>query len=660
MNKNPGIQDERSVSLQDLKQNIQDLASRLDRADVRFRDLINSLADRFILFDREFIIVDINESYLAVSGKKRSDVINQSLMTFFPEFKQSRRYREFVSVFETGVPIQVEDYIHDERFGEVYESVQAFRVGDCLGILARDISDFKKMVLTLQENQATTHVLMNAGTDSAFLLDKEGVIIAVNDAGCRHLNRLQADILGRSIDSLAPESNHPIRKNWLQALRDHHRPVRYEIEFEGKCRAEQAYPIFSEKGDVDRIVLFSREVTEEKQLRKEQQNIEAHLRQIQKLETLGTLASGIAHDFNNILTPILGYTDLAIQHIDQPDRALTFLENVKLAGKRARELVRQILTFSRQVDQERRPVHAHTIVSEVIRLIRATLPLNIEFQHQVDLQCGVVLVDPSQIHQVIMNLCTNALHAMRSRGGRLSIKLTRFTPDDSFRLLYPNQMARMFAAICVSDTGHGMDQTVRERIFEPFFTTKQPGEGTGLGLSVAHGIIKNHQGEINVESTPGEGSTFSVYLPIVDSNVEIEMLREEASLRGSGHILFVDDEVIIGEMAMEALTQNGYTVTMQTSSRDALALFRNNPNAFDLVVTDLAMPYMNGTELAREMLKLNPELPIILITGFSETVVSEHTRRIGIRELLLKPLIPKDLFRAIRNILIKPTESLEK
>ncbi len=634
-----------------LESRIEDLEKQLDVANARFIEIIHSLSDRFILFDRNLDIIEVNDPYLIATGKQRTDLIGHNLLEFFPEFKSSRRYREFMSVVETGVPIQIEDFFRDDRYGDVYESVRMFKVGSGIGVLARDISDFRKMIQTLQESQATTHVLMNAGSDSAFLLTAERDVLAVNDPGCKQVNRDKGEIIGQCIDLLAPPAVATARKTWFDALMEHRRPLRYEIEHEGRFFGEQLFPIFGEHGTVERIVLCSREMTDEKQRQREQMSVEAHLRKLQKLETLGTLASGIAHDFNNILTPILGYTDLAMQHIQQPDRALAFLDNVRVAGKRARELVKQILTFSRQVDQERHPIHAHYVINEIIRLIRATLPLNIEFQHQVDSHCGVICVDPSQIHQVVMNLSTNSIHAMKARGGVLSIRLAQYTADEAFKRLFPSQTATVFAAIQVSDTGHGMDQATQERIFEPFFTTKQPGEGTGLGLSVVHGIVKAHHGEIRVRSNPGVGSTFTVYLPIVETEAEIEMLKEDSSHRGTGRILIVDDEQIIVDMVADALVQNGYSVMPLISSREALEVFKRKPDAFDLVITDLAMPHLNGTELAREIIAIRPSIPIMLTTGFSETIALEQMHQIGIRTLLLKPLIPRELFKAIRNIL---------
>jgi signal transduction histidine kinase/ActR/RegA family two-component response regulator len=379
--------------------------------------------------------------------------------------------------------------------------------------------------------------------------------------------------------------------------------------------------------------------------------LEAELRQAQKLQTIGTLAGGIAHDFNNILTPIFGYVEMALQQLPSESPARESLGHVLLAADRARELVEQILAFSRQVEQEQRPLPIHLIVREALKLLGASLPSTIAIRESVDPDAGLVLADATQIHQVVLNLCTNAYHAMREKGGILDVRLRALAPGDPEREERSALKEGPFVCLSIADTGHGMDRETRDRVFDPFFTTKQAGEGTGLGLSVVHEIVTRHGGQIGVESEPGVGTTVRVFLPVVEDPEPLESVPIERQPLGEESILLVDDEEEIALLGKEMLEGLGYRVTVSTSSTEAFESFRADPGRFDLVVTDQTMPGLTGDELARRMLELRPDLPIILVTGFSEKIVEEEVRRLGVRELASKPLAFRDLGRTIRRVL---------
>ncbi len=369
------------------------------------------------------------------------------------------------------------------------------------------------------------------------------------------------------------------------------------------------------------------------------------------MEAIGTLAGGIAHDFNNILTPILGYTDMIIDDVPEDSRIRADMEKVIKAANRAKDLVQQILTFSRQVEQERKPVKIHLVVKEALKLLRATLPTTIEIRQNIDTGCGAVLADPTQIHQVLINLCTNAYHAMRESGGVIEVSLGMVEISTELAMNYPNLHEGTYVRLTVSDTGHGMDRGTIERVFEPFFTTKGVGAGTGLGLSVVHGIVVSHGGEITIESELGKGTRFHVHLPRADSVVEREAPRDDPIPEGKERILFVDDEEEIARMGKRMLERLGYDVTMRTSSVEALEAFRSQPDGFDLVITDQTMPDMTGVEFVGELLRIRPDLPIILMTGFSEMVTPETAKKIGVREFIMKPIMILDLGKAIRRVL---------
>ncbi|UCF90662.1 MAG: response regulator [Desulfobacterales bacterium] len=376
------------------------------------------------------------------------------------------------------------------------------------------------------------------------------------------------------------------------------------------------------------------------------------LQQVLKIQAIGTLAGGIAHDFNNILFPIIGYTELSLDEIPPASPAQGFLEEVLKAANRAKDLVQQILTFSRQNGQERKPVHVQHIVKEVLKLLRASIPANLEIIHRLDEDCGPILGDATQIHQVIMNLSTNAYHAMQEIGGALDISLTEVDIGYEEPITGTGIKPGRHLRLTVKDVGHGMEPAVMERIFEPYYTTKEPGKGTGLGLAVIHGIVKNHGGDIRVTSKPGEGTTFHVYLPLMDrSPAEPEAPVPNVAKSGNEHVLLVEDEKQVIDMERQMLERLGYRVTARTSSHEALAVFGAQPDNFDLVITDMTMPHMTGERLARQLIEIRPNIPIILCTGFNEGITEDKALAMGIRKFVMKPVVKNDLALTIRAVL---------
>lgn len=386
----------------------------------------------------------------------------------------------------------------------------------------------------------------------------------------------------------------------------------------------------------------------------ERSRMEAQLRQAQKMEALGTLAGGIAHDFNNILAVIIGYTEFILMRAQETSQTEAELREVLAAANRARDLVQQILTFSRVSEQEKKPVQASLIVKEALKMLRASLPSTIQIDQQV-YSNAIVMGDPTQIHQVIMNLCTNAAHALQDRTGTLRVTLdeTFLTPDDITR--YSSMAPGPYLRLAVSDTGTGIDPDIRERIFDPFFTTKEQGVGTGLGLAVVHGIVKSHGGAIDVESTLGIGSTFTVLLPILPKTAVPDIMPSTPLPRGSERILVVDDEPSLVAIVKLLLEDLGYIVECRTSSLEALELFhiRYHDAPFDLVITDMTMPQMTGIELAEQLHALQPELPILLCTGFSDKLISADVQHHGITELLIKPIKAATLAKLVRQALAR-------
>lgn len=381
----------------------------------------------------------------------------------------------------------------------------------------------------------------------------------------------------------------------------------------------------------------------------EKKRLETQLQQSQKMEAMGTLAGGIAHDFNNILFPIIGYTEMLILEAPENSAIRKDLDIILSGAMRAKDLVQQILTFSRQQKQELTPLMIQIVINEALKLFKVALPPTIEIIQSIDKKCGLVMADFTQIHQIIMNLCTNAYHAMEKTGGKLKVSLAEIE-------LKPNNAAALkpgkYAMIIVSDTGCGMEQKVMKRIFESHFTTKENGKGTGLGLSVVYDIIDRYNGKITVRSEPMKGSIFNIYLPLIDTQKKkIKTINSELE-RGNGErILLVDDEALIVSMGKEMLKRFGYHVTSFTNSVEALKMFQAQPNSFDVIITDKIMPDMTGYKLASEIIKIRKDIPIISCSGFSDKMSNQELNDLGIKATLMKPVTMKQLAETVRDVL---------
>jgi PAS domain S-box-containing protein len=537
-------------------------------------------------------------------------------------------------------------------FPSAYSSTPIMEHGEIIGAVVtfRDITERHQTEVALRESDKRYRLLFDNAADAIGVHDLSGKFFDVNQALCERLGYSRAELLQMTpmdIDSpadaaLVPERIQEVVGNGRAIFETKHRrrdgtliPVEVNcrlIEFRG----QQA--VFS----------IARDITERKQAEKEKAKLEAQLYQSQKMEALGTLAGGIAHDFNNILTAVLGFADMGLLNSGNPDAVRQNLQKIYQAGLRAAQLVKQILAFTRQAEQERQPVQVGMLIKETLHMLRASLPSNIEIRPNVQ-STKVIQANSGQIHQVLMNLCTNAAHAMRKKGGTLEISLidVRLEPPLPHTELSPGD----YLKLSVSDSGHGIPPEISGKIFDPFFTTKESGEGTGLGLAVVHGIITNHRGAITVYSEPGEGTTFNIYLPCIDAAVTLESQSQTALPLGKERILWVDDEQMILELGHQMLERLGYEVVSSNSSLEALRFFQGQPDRFDLVITDQTMPQLAGLELSQKLLEIRPDLPIILCTGFSENLTADKAQRLGIKKFIMKPLVINEVARAVRKTL---------
>ena len=408
-------------------------------------------------------------------------------------------------------------------------------------------------------------------------------------------------------------------------------------------------------GDLVRLQIGT-DITRLKELQKERHAMELQLVQSQKMESLGTLAGGIAHDFNNILYPILGFTEMALDEVSKNPPARQCMQEVLNSAERAQKLVEQILSFSRQYIEDFKPVALVPILTDALKLARATIPATIQIETQIAVAHGFVSGAENQLHQVIMNLVTNAFHAMEDFGGVLGVELDEISLDTADIPGGYDIHPGSFIVLKVQDSGHGMPADVVERIYEPYYTTRQKGKGTGLGLSITQGIIKSHGGFITVDTIPDSGTSFTVGLPRIDTPVSApgSITTDDEIPRGDENILLVDDEEQVVKLARKVLNKLGYNVHARTSSLEALALFRSKPESYDLVITDMTMPHMTGIELAQALMEMRPDIPIILCTGFSVMIDEAKAKALGIRAFAMKPIMKRKMARIIRQVLDGP------
>ena len=601
--------------------------------------------------------IDVNDHALQVAGYSKEDVLGHTAaelgwlqpherQMFLDEIARYGRIRGLEVTFHTRTGESV--------LGLVTGTLVSVNGNACLLTVAADITERKRAENALREREDYLDKIINNIGDPMFVKDEQYRFVLVNDAFCALFNLSRDEIVGKTLAEQTPsdQRDHFWRVDTL-VLKEGTDNVCEELltirEGETKTISTRKTRYVDDAGNKF-VIGVIHDITERKRL-------EEQLLQAQKMEAVGTLAGGIAHDFNNMLAAIKGYTQLAKEDSKNSPAVQSYLDAVMQGTHRAAELVRQITAFSRQQDTQQVAIALQNVVSEALVLLRATIPSTIEIRTLLDPNAATILADPTQMQQIMMNLCTNAWHAMKAKPGLIEIDVRTVELDDKLTKLYPRLSPGKHVRLSVTDHGSGMDQATQTRIFEPFFTTKALGEGSGLGLAVVHGIVKAHHGTIVVKSSPGQGTTFELYFPALalvashDSHRNANPISADIS-RGRGEkILLVDDEPALVELGSTILERCGYSVAAFTSSCDAFEAANAAPQTFDLVISDLSMPGLSGLDLVEKLRQVRPNIPVIVVSGYVDAAMQERISELGVQKVLLKPFTIESVGAAVHEVL---------
>jgi PAS domain S-box-containing protein len=620
----------------------------------RYRRMVNNVSDYMLVHDLEGIIIEGNYRMIAgldyshkeIVGRNLKDLMAPEDQPFFGDYLDRLRRGKKATGKVTLVAKNGQSRIME------YSSVMGTqpRRGAVVYTLSRDITERRRTEKALAESQARFKDIFETAAAGMMIVNGNTQrVLEVNPAAAHLIGEPIERIRGKSLSRLIRTAGTDFLKTGDRASAD---PVECDLV----CDRCDILPILKTmrpmdfNGEPHWLISFV-SIQKVKEAEAAKREAESQLNRAQHLQAIGTLAGGIAHDFNNILYGVIGYAQLAMD--DAPKGSLLHdnLSEILQGSQRAKELIAQILAFSRQEDSERKPIRPAPLIKEALKLLRASIPATVEIQSRIAPDASTILANPTQIHQVIMNLCTNATHAMLAQGGLLRVVLDNVTVGSGEIFFNGTVPSGEYVRLLVADNGTGIPQSIIDRIFEPFFTTKPQGAGAGMGLSVVLGVVQTHSGAIRVHSEPGQGTRFEVLLPAAAPGEECEQAGEQPTPGGKERILFVDDERSLIQMGKQMLTKLGYTVTTCQDPLEALEQFRRAPDTFDLLITDLTMPKIKGTRMAEEMLRLKPGLPVVLCTGYGDQITSEQMAQIGIRELLLKPILRHNLAVTIRKAL---------
>ena len=544
-------------------------------------------------------------------------------------------------------------------------------IGNSNDELGQLVTSYNRMLDNLQlssqeikEQLQNYKSILDTAAEGIISINDRGIIQEFNQSAERIFGYKAKEIIGKNITTLIPSKITTDDGGTLEQLftgSDEREPSREVI---GVRKSEQNFPmeLSVSESTINNSQIYTgiiRDISERKKAANKQKSLEMQLRKLQRQETLESLSGGIAHDFNNILGPVLGYADMALEEAEEGTRLHKYLSSILKGAHKARELISRIMTFSRQSESSRENLHLVDIVEEAIELLKSSLPSGHGIKTYYNTERDVVAAEKTQLSQVLMTIANNASQAMENQDGEITIRVDNIIVDEELLVRSSRLHAGSYVRLRVEDEGIGMDTATLERVFEPFFSTRHTGEGSGLGLSVAYGIVSNFGGEILVDSEPGKGSVFTVLLPSNEGIPERANMGKDTKpiSQGGELILYIDDDAEIAELGKEMLENLGYQVAISTSSEDALEMFRSDPEDFDVIITDQSMPVLTGTQLARELKRVNPRIPIILVTGFSASMLNQELLNSGINHCIAKPVVADELGRAILQVLADTRKS---
>ncbi len=640
---------------------------KLQQAEGRFRTVVEQSMAAIEIYKPDGSRLLVNNAWEKFWNLKKENLSDFNILDD-PECKRTGLASAFRKV-QLGKSLIIPDILCDsEKIGlpsgrELWIGPRMYPITDQSGTVQNivltydDITERKQAQEEILRTKVFLENIFKTSVDGIAVTDAEGTFTMVNDSmekltgySSDELTGMHSSELGRNEENEISRGKVMIEKLYKNGFVDNYEHIWKNKEGDDVNVEMNMALIKDPAGEVIGAVSIARDIRGRKKALAEKERLEEKLRQSQKMESIGTLAGGVAHEFNNILSGIMGYTEIARDDAPEESPVGESLDIILKLSNRAKNIVKQILTFSRKGNKEQKLIQPHLIIEDSLKVLRATIPTTIEIRTSIDEQSGTIMADPTQINQIGTILCINAAHAMEDTGGVLEIGLTRVMLDAQDVIPYTDLKPGEYVKLTVSDTGAGIGSETIDRIFDPFFTTKEVGKGTGMGLAVAHGIIKDHGGEIAVASKLGEGTTFTVFLPKIEAKSETAKIDDDIQT-GTENVLVVDDEDHLVFLMKTILGRLGYKVTAMTSSLEALELFKKDPQRYDIIITDLTMPNLTGDRLASEVTAIRPDMPVIISTGYTDAVDSEKVKQSGIAAFIAKPYQKQDLAKTIRLIL---------
>jgi PAS domain S-box-containing protein len=641
----------------------------LQESEERYRSLFENSPVGIGVSDSDGNIVDFNDAMLKPGGYSREDIRLLNNMTEL--YYNPEQRKEIISTALQNGFIDNMEVQFNRRDGTPHNCILSLRPirfygRNCWQAVVQDIEELKQAEKALSESNLWLNNIFDSLEEMVLVVTTDRRVINVNKACEKIFGYTMNDLSNISTEILHVDKEHYMefgRK--IQQAFDKGKPANFE--FEAKRKNGEVFPtehtvsqLNSDDGEYLGMVSIVRDISESKKLEEEKQRLEDDLKKAYKMEALGTLSGGIAHEFNNILGIIIGNTELAIDDVPEWNPAKDCLEEIRTASLRAKDVVRQILSFARKTPAARKPIRIRTIVQDSLKLLRATIPTNIEIQQEILCESEMILANPTEINQILLNLCSNSIHAIEEETGVLNVRLETSIMDNRLSAQYEGLTSGEYVKLTVKDNGVGIDSKTLDRIFDPYFTTKDVDKGLGMGLAIVYGLVKKHDGAIKVTSKAGKGTKVEVLFPVTLEQPDIIEQEPNDQPTGTERILFVDDEPSMVKLVTRILELQGYEVVGKTSSIEALKLFQEEPGNFDLVITDMAMPEIPGDRLALSLIKIRQTIPIIVCTGHSDRLDENRAKKLGIKAYTMKPFVKRDLFKTIRKVLDEAKRSAQQ